>query len=164
MWELTWIFPLSFSSPDVSKFQTHCFHLFLSPSSPRSPFWPGGPTSPFMPSLPSRPGIPWEEGTPGTPGVPGVPGGPAGPWIGHVTMHELSHCLWKKAKNGFTCRYSYVKKRSKGEMHNFRRMSGATNDNFRKNICSEDDLRSRIFVTFVVKFLACLPLLGFSNI
>ena len=33
-----------------------------------------------------------------------------------------------------------------------------------KNICSEDDLRSRIFETFVVKFLACLPLLGFSNI
>ena len=32
-----------------------------------------------------------------------------------------------------------------------------------ENICSEDDLRSRIFGTFVVKFLACLPLLGFSN-
>ena len=43
-------------------------------------------------------------------------------------------------------------------------LSGAPNDNFRKNICSEDDLRSRIFGTFVVKFLACLPLLGFSNI
>ena len=42
--------------------------------------------------------------------------------------------------------------------------SGAPNDNFRKNICSEDDLRSRIFGTFVVKFLACLPPLGFSNI
>ena len=41
---------------------------------------------------------------------------------------------------------------------------GAPNDNFRKNICSEDDLRSRIFATFVVKFLTCLPLLGFSNI
>ena len=41
---------------------------------------------------------------------------------------------------------------------------GAPNDNFRKNICSEDDLRSRIFGTFVVKFLACLPLLGFSDI
>ena len=26
------------------------------------------------------------------------------------------------------------------------------------------DLRSRIFGTFFVKFLACLPLLGFSNI
>ena len=41
--------------------------------------------------------------------------------------------------------------------------AGAPNDNFRKNICSEDDLRSRIFETVVVKFLACLPLLGFSN-
>ena len=42
--------------------------------------------------------------------------------------------------------------------------AGAPNDNFRKNICSEDDLRSRILETFVVKFLACLLLLGFSNI
>ena len=42
--------------------------------------------------------------------------------------------------------------------------SGAPNDNFRKNICSEDDLRSRIFEIFVVKFLACLLLLGFLNI
>ena len=42
--------------------------------------------------------------------------------------------------------------------------SGAPNENFRKNVCSEDDLRSRIFGTFVVKFLTCLPLLGFSNI
>ena len=35
---------------------------------------------------------------------------------------------------------------------------------FSETICSEDDLRSRIFETFVVKFLACLPLLGFSSI
>ena len=42
--------------------------------------------------------------------------------------------------------------------------SGAPNGNFRENICSEDDLKTRIFATFVVKFLACLPLLGFSNI
>ena len=34
---------------------------------------------------------------------------------------------------------------------------------FSENICSEDDLRSRIFGTVVAKFLACLPLLGFSN-
>ena len=39
-----------------------------------------------------------------------------------------------------------------------------TQRQFSKNICSEDDLRSRIFGTFVVKFLACLPVLGFSNI
>ena len=42
--------------------------------------------------------------------------------------------------------------------------AGAPNGNFRENICSEDDLRSRIFGKFVVKFLVCLPLLGFSNI
>ena len=41
---------------------------------------------------------------------------------------------------------------------------GHPNVNFRENICSEDDLRSRIFGAFVVKFLACLPPLGFSNI
>ena len=42
--------------------------------------------------------------------------------------------------------------------------SGAPNGNFRENNCSEDDLRTRIFGTSVVEFLACLPLLGFSNI
>ena len=42
--------------------------------------------------------------------------------------------------------------------------TGATQRQFSPNICSEDDLRSRIFGTFVVKFLVCLPLLGFSNI
>ena len=42
-------------------------------------------------------------------------------------------------------------------------LAGAPNDNFRKIICSEDDLRSRIFGSFSDKFLACLPLLGFSN-
>ena len=39
-----------------------------------------------------------------------------------------------------------------------------TQRQFSENICSEDDLRSKIFGTFAVKFLACLPLLGFSNI
>ena len=39
-----------------------------------------------------------------------------------------------------------------------------TQRQFSENICSEDDLSSRIFGTFVVKFLACLTLLGFSNI
>ena len=33
-----------------------------------------------------------------------------------------------------------------------------TQRQFSESICSEDDLRSRIFRTFVVKFLACLPL------
>ena len=38
-------------------------------------------------------------------------------------------------------------------------VSKDTQRQFSENICSEDDLRSRIFGTFVVKFLACLPLL-----
>ena len=45
----------------------------------------------------------------------------------------------------------------------FHQETGAPNGNFRENICSEDHLRTRIFGTFVVKFLALLPLLGFSN-
>ena len=40
---------------------------------------------------------------------------------------------------------------------------GGTQRQFSENICPED-LRSRIFGTPVVKFLASLPLLGFSNI
>ena len=39
-----------------------------------------------------------------------------------------------------------------------------TQRQFLENISTEDDLISRIFGTFVVKFLACLPLLGFSNV
>ena len=39
-----------------------------------------------------------------------------------------------------------------------------TQRQFSENICSEDGLRPRIFGTFFVKLLACLPLLGFSNI
>ena len=35
-----------------------------------------------------------------------------------------------------------------------------TQRQFSENICWEDDLRSRIFGTFFVKFIACLPLLG----
>ena len=44
------------------------------------------------------------------------------------------------------------------------RKSRGTQRQFSENICSEDDLTSRIFGTFVVKFLACLHLLRFSNI
>ena len=35
--------------------------------------------------------------------------------------------------------------------------TGAPNGQFSENICSEDDLRSRIFGTFVVKFLLACP-------
>ena len=55
--------------------------------------------------------------------------------------------------------YKIVLRGIRGFLH-----AGAPNGNFRENICSEDDLRSRIFGAFVVKFLACLPPLGFSNI
>ena len=41
--------------------------------------------------------------------------------------------------------------------------SRGTQRQFSENICSEDNLRSRIFGTFVVKFLG-LPVLGFPNI
>ena len=44
------------------------------------------------------------------------------------------------------------------------RMVRGTQRHISENICSEDDLRSRILGTFVVRFRACLPLLGFSNI
>ena len=47
----------------------------------------------------------------------------------------------------------YTKERGRG-----------TQRQYSENICSEDDLRSRIFGIFVAKFFACLPLLGFSNI
>ena len=43
-------------------------------------------------------------------------------------------------------------------------LSRGTQRQFSENICLEDDLRSRIFGTFVVKFLASLPFLGFLNI
>ena len=45
-------------------------------------------------------------------------------------------------------------------MHIFR----GTQRQFSENVRSENDLRSRIFGAFIVEFLACLPLLGFSNI
>ena len=68
-----------------------------------------------------------------------------------VDVTSLSHC---DSRDGRSCLVRLVSLSS----------CRAPNDNFRKNICSGDDLRSRIFEIFVVKFLACLPLLGFSNI
>ena len=41
---------------------------------------------------------------------------------------------------------------------------GGTQRQFSENICSEEDLKYRLFGTFFVKFLACLSLLAFSNI
>ena len=72
-------------------------------------------------------------------------------------LNDFVHCT--KGSKTFSYFVNYI-----GYIHHNQPGSGAPNDNFRKNICSEDDFRSRIFGTFVVKFLACLPLLGFSNI
>ena len=55
-------------------------------------------------------------------------------------------------------------KRSVLHLGTMKRLFRGTHRQFSENICSEDDLRSRIFGTVVAKFLVCLPLLGFSNI
>ena len=57
-----------------------------------------------------------------------------------------------------------VKSRNFKEPFKSKQSPMGTQRQFSENICSEDDLRSRILRTFVVKFLACLPLLGFSKI
>ena len=57
----------------------------------------------------------------------------------------MHHCIWFDS-----CKVQHL--------------TGSTQRQFSENICSEDNLRSRIFGTFFVKFLACLPPLGFSNI
>ena len=48
--------------------------------------------------------------------------------------------------------------------HTFEVYFRGTQRQFSEYICSEDDLRSRIFGTFLVTFLACLLPLRFSNI
>ena len=63
-----------------------------------------------------------------------------------ISFYFYSSCFWGEGS-------FFITKRIRG-----------TQRQFSENICSEDNLRSRIFGTFVVKFLACLPLLGFSNI
>ena len=74
-------------------------------------------------------------------------------------IHDNNCCVLKSKHATSAIAYSRHLQCKKREQN-----SGAPNGNFRENICSEDDLRSRIFGAFVVKFLACLPFLGFSNI
>ena len=79
---------------------------------------------------------------------------------------------WKSWPNFFkfqfmsilTIRCNRPQEKEKSSITKLGHYSEAPNVNFRKNVCLEDDLRSRIFRTFDVKFLACLPLLGFSNV
>ena len=71
---------------------------------------------------------------------------------------KQSYCwIWSKKENwGLFGLHGFLLK-------SFQKVGG-TQRQFSENICSEDDLKSRTFGTFVVKFLPCLPLLGFSNI
>ena len=63
------------------------------------------------------------------------------------------------------CSFITVVQRTVEKQQLQRRLSvRGTQRQFSENICSEDDLRSRIFGTFFVKFLASLPLLGFSYV
>ena len=68
------------------------------------------------------------------------------------------------------CSHLTARKAIQYDTNNHRYVIGAeqlhrgTQRQFSENICSEEDLRPRIFGTFIVNFLACLPLLGFSNI
>ena len=78
-----------------------------------------------------------------------------------ITPSDICIILYIARKpNLITVHYSFnVKGSLRWSMY-----SRGTQRHFSENICSEDDLRSRIFGTFVVKFLACLPLLGFLKI
>ena len=87
-------------------------------------------------------------------------------WICSVIFSKLQGLQYYFPEN-FKCKLKFYESEHFSDSslhHQGLENSGAPNDNFRKNICSEDDLRARIFGTFVVKFLACLLLLGFSNI
>ena len=94
---------------------------------------------------------------------------------------EISMCLYVKLHKGtwkFPCMYLSLLTKEHGNfrvlyqlckpgnlLHYFSyRMVRGNQRHISENICSEDDLRSRILGTFVVRFRACLPLLGFSNI
>ena len=83
--------------------------------------------------------------------------GPPPPWLGlsidiGTNLQPLEN-LERVQAAGYLLRYTSVVN-----------SNGGTQRQFSENICSEDDLSSRIFGTFSVKFLAFLPLLGFSNI
>ena len=61
-------------------------------------------------------------------------------------------------------RYSLSSRTGNFQTYIFKCFLRVTQRQFSENICSEDNLRSRIFGTFVVKFLGFLPLLEFLKI
>ena len=84
------------------------------------------------------------------------------PWKSLVesTIKHLLESLWRwRAAHSIR----YMSRTPMPIVRMVHRKQGHPTSTFGKS-CSEDDLGSRIFVTFVVKFIACLPLLGFSNI
>ena len=78
---------------------------------------------------------------------------------------EENLCLNKRRQDKIN--YKLINNSFKNKVHYYitqMRFYRGTQRQFSEYICLEDDLRSRIFGTFVVKFLACLLLLRFSNI
>ena len=78
---------------------------------------------------------------------------------------EENLCLNKRRQDKIN--YKLINNSFKNKIHYYitqMRFYRGTQRQFSEYICLEDDLRSRIFGTFVVKFLACLLLLRFSNI
>ena len=79
-------------------------------------------------------------------------------------MYSIKKTVYLAMSGFFTPRLKVSKSLAAVSLHADYLQFRGTQRHFLENVCSEDDLRSRIFGTFVVKFLASLPLLGFSNI
>ena len=81
---------------------------------------------------------------------------------------KMSGWKWQYADKACSC-FSRREKAEPSASDNCRMCSCSfktrgTQRQFSENICSEDNMRSRILGTYVVKFIASLPLLGFPNI
>ena len=63
----------------------------------------------------------------------------------------------------FITKQQQQRQQQQQQKHHYKYVFRGTQRQFSENLCSEDDLRSRIFGTFFPKLLACLPLQGFSN-
>ena len=74
-------------------------------------------------------------------------------------------CLRKSYRSSVNTALGYTIPAIKGVVYRcHERLTRGTQRQFLENMCSKEDLRSRIFGTSIVKFLACVPLLGFSNV
>ena len=75
-------------------------------------------------------------------------------------MYSIKKTVYLAMSGFFTPKLKVSKSLAAVSLHADYLQFRGTQRQFSENICSEDDLRSRIFA---VKFLVCLPLLGFSN-